>query len=202
MWRLHVPQTPGSYSICHAAATRTVSRRTGIDTICFCMSSYHATGEDVAYSPARKWLPTYAVVASSAMADAPPPPLQMPATPNRLPRRRSAAISVTRIRAPEQPNGWPRATAPATHRTHTHTQHTSTRYALSAKVGMHQLQGTNAPPLTLTMSPDKPRSLVFANPTTANASFSSHRSTLSADQPARASAWTTMAAAREAPHST
>ena len=89
------------------------------------------------------------------------------------------------------------------HTQNTHTQaHTSTRYALSAKVGVHQLQGTNAPPLTLTMSPDKPRSLVFANPTTANASFSSHRSTLSADQPARASAWTTMAAAREAPHST
>ncbi len=54
------------------------------------------------------------------MADAPPPPLQMPATPMRpatldfLPFSLARTLrSVTTIRAAEAPNGWPSETAPA-----------------------------------------------------------------------------------------
>eukprot|EP01083_Nonionella_stella_P064594 168527_1 len=46
------------------------------------------------------------------IADAPPPPLQTPATPY-LPFRRCKTLSnVTIIRDPELPRGWPSETAP------------------------------------------------------------------------------------------
>src|ERR1041385_945488 len=49
---------------------------------------------------------------SSAMAVASPPPMHRLATPRLRPFLRSAPISVTRMRAPEAPIGWPRAHAP------------------------------------------------------------------------------------------
>src|SRR5258706_4556030 len=49
---------------------------------------------------------------SSAMAVASPPPMHKLATPRFRPRLRSAPISVTRMRAPEAPIGWPSAQAP------------------------------------------------------------------------------------------
>ena len=50
--------------------------------------------------------------ASIAIAVASPPPMQSEATPRLPPRACSAAISVTRMRAPEAPIGWPSAQAP------------------------------------------------------------------------------------------
>src|SRR5262245_1827806 len=49
---------------------------------------------------------------SSAMAVASPPPMHRLATPRRRPYLRSAPMSVTRMRAPEAPIGWPSAQAP------------------------------------------------------------------------------------------
>mmetsp|Transcript_56490 Transcript_56490/g.148926 ORF Transcript_56490/g.148926 Transcript_56490/m.148926 type:complete len:237 (+) Transcript_56490:247-957(+) len=49
---------------------------------------------------------------SMTMADAPPPPLQMAAAPMLLSRRMRLWMSVTMMRAPEQPMGWPSASAP------------------------------------------------------------------------------------------
>src|SRR4051812_12692097 len=49
---------------------------------------------------------------SSAMAVASPPPMHRLATPRLKPYLRSAPISVTTMRAPEAPIGWPRAQAP------------------------------------------------------------------------------------------
>src|SRR6476660_4200930 len=49
---------------------------------------------------------------SSAMAVASPPPMHRLATPRLRPYLRSAPISVTTMRAPEAPIGWPRAQAP------------------------------------------------------------------------------------------
>src|SRR5262249_38855173 len=49
---------------------------------------------------------------SSAMAVASPPPMHRLATPRLKPFLRSAPISVTRLRAPAPPIGWPRAHAP------------------------------------------------------------------------------------------
>ena len=52
---------------------------------------------------------------STTIAEAPPPPLQMPATPIRPPRCLRIATSAPIIRAPEAPIGWP--TAPTEGRT-------------------------------------------------------------------------------------
>lgn len=49
---------------------------------------------------------------STTRAEAPPPPLQMAATPIFFPWWRRAWSKVTTIRAPLQPIGWPSATAP------------------------------------------------------------------------------------------
>src|SRR6185503_6980069 len=49
---------------------------------------------------------------SIPIAVASPPPMQRLATPRFRPRLRSAPISVTRMRAPEAPIGWPSAQAP------------------------------------------------------------------------------------------
>ena len=49
---------------------------------------------------------------SMTIAEAPPPPLQMPAAPIVLPVRMRLWSSVTMMRAPEQPIGWPSTTAP------------------------------------------------------------------------------------------
>src|SRR5436190_7402827 len=49
---------------------------------------------------------------STAIAVASPPPMHRLATPRFRPRLRSAPMSVTRMRAPEAPIGWPRAQAP------------------------------------------------------------------------------------------
>src|SRR6185312_1377984 len=49
---------------------------------------------------------------STAIAVASPPPMQSAATPRLRLRRLSAWISVTRMRAPEAPMGWPSAQAP------------------------------------------------------------------------------------------
>src|SRR5439155_594137 len=49
---------------------------------------------------------------STAIAVASPPPMHRLATPRFSPYLRSAPISVTRMRAPEAPMGWPRAQAP------------------------------------------------------------------------------------------
>ena len=46
------------------------------------------------------------------MAEAPPPPLQMPAAPSRAPFCLSTESRVTTMRAPLQPIGWPMETAP------------------------------------------------------------------------------------------
>mmetsp|Transcript_13831 Transcript_13831/g.45134 ORF Transcript_13831/g.45134 Transcript_13831/m.45134 type:complete len:201 (-) Transcript_13831:620-1222(-) len=46
------------------------------------------------------------------MADAPPPPLQMDATPVDWPSRARPRARAPTMRAPEQPIGWPRDTAP------------------------------------------------------------------------------------------
>mmetsp|Transcript_1192 Transcript_1192/g.2878 ORF Transcript_1192/g.2878 Transcript_1192/m.2878 type:complete len:282 (+) Transcript_1192:17-862(+) len=51
-------------------------------------------------------------ISSTTTAVAPPPPLQMAATPRRPPRRLSTPSSVTRMRAPDAPIGWPSATPP------------------------------------------------------------------------------------------
>src|SRR5450759_1316617 len=56
--------------------------------------------------------PEHAQQSSIAIAVASPPPMHRLAMP-RLPRvLRKAPISVTRMRAPEAPMGWPRAQAP------------------------------------------------------------------------------------------
>lgn len=49
---------------------------------------------------------------SITIADAPPPPLQMAATPNLADFASRTVISRTMIAAPEAPIGWPIATAP------------------------------------------------------------------------------------------
>src|SRR5258705_2990328 len=49
---------------------------------------------------------------STAIAVASPPPMHRLATPRFIPYLRSAPISVTRMRAPEAPIGWPSAHAP------------------------------------------------------------------------------------------
>ena len=46
------------------------------------------------------------------MADAPPPPLQILATPIVPALSCSTEFKVVMIRVPEAPNGWPSATAP------------------------------------------------------------------------------------------
>jgi hypothetical protein len=49
---------------------------------------------------------------SMTMAEAPPPPLQTPATPYLASLFFKTEERVVMIRAPEQPKGWPIATAP------------------------------------------------------------------------------------------
>lgn len=49
---------------------------------------------------------------SMMIAEAPPPPLQIPAAPNLAPLFFKMEERVVIIRAPEQPKGWPIATAP------------------------------------------------------------------------------------------
>ena len=52
------------------------------------------------------------ITRSSTNAEAPPPPLQIPAHPSVPPSFFSVLSRVQRIRAPEQPSGCPRLTAP------------------------------------------------------------------------------------------
>src|ERR1700733_14706992 len=67
-------------------------------------------GGSVRFSHGRSRRCLYII--SIAIAVASPPPMQSDATPRFAPRARSAAISVTRMRAPEAPIGWPSAPAP------------------------------------------------------------------------------------------
>ena len=77
---------------------------------------------------------------SIIIAEAPPPPLQIPAAPIFPLFCFRILISVTIILDPELPRGCPNDTAP---------------------------------PFTLTLFGSKPNILIFANPTTENASFNS-----------------------------
>ncbi len=69
-------------------------------------------GVELRHQDQREECAAQASILSTITAVASPPPMQIAAQPRRAPRSRIACNKVTMIRAPEQPIGWPRATAP------------------------------------------------------------------------------------------